>query len=60
MLSYSEKGPGRYEAYLKNATREIERSSFGVRAEAKIPRSSAGVIGNLLFGGGSIDAGDGW
>lgn len=47
-------------ANLKNATREMERSSFGVRDEAKMPRSSAGVMGNLLFGGGSMDDGGGW
>lgn len=33
---------------LKNATRDIDRSSRGVRDEAKMPRSTAGVTGIRL------------
>ena len=36
---------------LKNATRDIDRSSSGVRDEAKMPRSTAGVTGIRLFPG---------
>lgn len=31
--------------YLKNATRDIERSSMAVREDAKIDRRTAGVTG---------------
>ena len=35
--------------YRKNAAREMVRSSIVVRLLAKMPRNTAGVIGNLLF-----------
>ena len=34
--------------YLRKATREIERSSFGVREEANMDRSTDGVTGILV------------
>ena len=33
------------QAYRKNATREIDRSSLGVREDEKMERRSAGVTG---------------
>jgi hypothetical protein len=39
--------------YLKNAAREIERSSSGVLEEANIDRNNAGVTGIRLFSGGA-------
>jgi hypothetical protein len=38
--------------YLKNATRDIERSSIAVREDAKIDRKTAGVTGTWLSGDG--------
>lgn len=46
--------------YLKKATREIERSSWGVREEANIERSTAGVTGiRLVESDGGCWLGDG-
>uniref|UniRef100_A0A0W0EZQ8 Uncharacterized protein n=1 Tax=Moniliophthora roreri TaxID=221103 RepID=A0A0W0EZQ8_MONRR len=39
--------------HLKNAARDIERSSSGVLDEANIDRSKAGVTGIRLFSGGA-------
>jgi hypothetical protein len=38
--------------YLKNAMRDIDRSSMADLDEAKMARSTAGVTGNLPFGAG--------
>jgi hypothetical protein len=35
--------------YRKKATREIDRSSYGERLEAKMERSNEGVTGIRLF-----------
>jgi hypothetical protein len=42
-------GWGKYGAHLKKATREIERSSSGVREDAKIDLRTAGVTGIFLW-----------
>jgi len=46
-------------ANLKNATRDIDLSSWGVREDVKIERNTAGVTGNRLdgLGGGGCS---GW
>ena len=38
--------------HLKNAIRDIDRSSIADLDEAKMARSTAGVTGNLPFGAG--------
>lgn len=43
---------GKRQTCLKNAIREIERSSLGVREDANMDRSSAGVTGMRLDCGG--------
>jgi len=42
---------GTFKAHLKNATREIDLSSNGVREDAKMERRTAGVTGMPLSGG---------
>lgn len=45
--------------YLKNATRDMDLSSWGVRDDVNMERNTAGVTGNRLdgLGGGGCSGG---
>jgi hypothetical protein len=45
--------------YLKNATRDMDLSSWGVREDVNMERNTAGVTGNRLdgLGGGGCSGG---
>lgn len=46
--------------YLKNATREIDRSSLGVREDENMERSTAGVTGIRDSDVGCFNSGGAW
>jgi hypothetical protein len=47
------------DVYLKNATRDMDLSSWGVREDVNMERNTAGVTGNRLdgLGGGGCRGG---
>jgi hypothetical protein len=58
-LSTPQHGEISEHVYLKNATRDIDLSSWGVREDVNMERNTAGVTGNRLdgLGGGGCRGG---